>query len=321
MENPTIENPKQSYELRFSGKGSEYFQILIINWILTALTLGFYYPWARAKKLQYLYNQSSLNDDRFHFSGTGKEMFWGFIKVLAIYFAMLGGYYFIFTYLNSPVLSALFIYAVLLGIIPLALHGALRYRMSRTSYRGIRFGYRGKKSELAVNYFKWIFFTIITFGIYGAWLQMNIRKYTHQNIRFGEVEFSNDADGAEWLILNLKGYILSIFTLGIYSFWWQSEIFAYYIDNMKMVKGDQQINCKSTATGMDFLELLVVNFLIIVFTFGIGLAWVEMRTQKFLFSKIQLDGNINLEDINQTEEEYKDAFGEDAMDFLDIDIA
>jgi uncharacterized membrane protein YjgN (DUF898 family) len=42
----------QNYHLEFKGEGSAFFGILIVNWILTVLTLGFYYPWARAKQLQ-----------------------------------------------------------------------------------------------------------------------------------------------------------------------------------------------------------------------------------------------------------------------------
>lgn len=70
-----------------------------------------------------------------------------------------------------------------------------------------------------------------------------------------------------------------------------------------------------------FFELLIVNFFIIVFTLGFGKAWADMRTQKFIFDNVKLEGNINIDEIHQTEEEYTDAFGEDAMDFFEIDFA
>ena len=74
----------KNYKLDFHGDGSTYFGILIINWLLTAVTFGFYYPWAKAKKLQYLYNETTLNNSSFQFHGTGKEMFKGFLKALFI---------------------------------------------------------------------------------------------------------------------------------------------------------------------------------------------------------------------------------------------
>jgi uncharacterized membrane protein YjgN (DUF898 family) len=314
-------NEKQQYQLEFFGKGSDYFVIMIVNWLLTLITLGLYYPWARAKSLRYVYGQTALNNDRFHFAGTGKEMFNGFIKIILFYFALLISYTLLITIAKSPILAALFLYLAIFAIVPFAIHGSFRYRMSRSSYRGIRFGYRGVRNELVINFYKWVFFTIITFGIYGAWLQMNIRKYTHQNIRYGEVAFSNNADGGEWFLLNLKGYFLTLITFGIYFFWWQNQVFAYYVNNMSMAKDEQTVECNFTATGGDFFKLLIVNFFITVFTLGFGKAWADMRTQTFICEHVKMEGNINIAEINQTEEEYTNAFGEDAMDFFEIDLA
>ncbi len=315
------ESARQGYNLDFFGEGSEYFAIMIVNWLLTLITLGFYYPWARAKRLRFVYGHTALNNERFHFSGTGKEMFRGFIKIFLFYIVIMGFYMLLLTAVQSPILAIIFLYLAIFTIIPFAIHGSFRYRMSRTSYRGIRFGYRGDRNELVKNCYKWFFFTIISFGIYAAWLQMNIRKYTHQNIRYGDVEFSNDATGEDYFILNLKGYLFTIFTLGIYGFWWQRDIFNYYINNMRMRKGDQEIKCYSTATGSGFFKLLIINLLITIFTLGFGKAWADMRTQKFIWKNIKMEGNINFDEIHQTEEEYTNALGEDAMDFFEIDLA
>mgnify|MGYP000272311800 CR=1 FL=1 len=59
---------------------------------------------------------------------------------------------------------------------------------------------------------------------------------------------------------------------------------------------------------------------IYLFSFGLGIAWADMRIQKFIFDHIKMEGDINFTEISQTEEEYKDAFGEDAMDFFEIEI-
>ncbi|MCS5553653.1 MAG: YjgN family protein, partial [SAR324 cluster bacterium] len=42
-----------SWQLKFEGKGSELFGIFIDNFFLNLLTLGIYYPWAKAKQLRY----------------------------------------------------------------------------------------------------------------------------------------------------------------------------------------------------------------------------------------------------------------------------
>jgi uncharacterized membrane protein YjgN (DUF898 family) len=317
MENLSEKN--QSYKLEFQGSGKDFFAVTIVNWILTIITLGFYYPWAKARKLQFLYGATYLNGDSFSFHGTGKEMFKGFIKAILI-FITLYGLLFLFLYLKLAFVGILLFYLGFLAIFPLAIHGSYRYRMSRTSWRGIRFGYRGNKKELTINFLKWIFFTIITFGIYSSWMSINIRKYVLGNIRFGDIEFEYNGDGADYFMLNLKGYFLTIFTLGIYLFWWQKDLFEYYIDNLTLTKDEKEINLNSTVTGGGFFKLGIVNLLIIIFTLGLGYAWVVSRTLKYIFDNIELQGNIDLNAINQTEEDFKDATGEDVSDFLDLDF-
>ncbi|PJJ10246.1 uncharacterized membrane protein YjgN (DUF898 family) [Flavobacterium sp. 1] len=212
------------------------------------------------------------------------------------------------------------LYLSILALLPFAIHGSYRYRMSRTSWRGIRFGYRGDRKEFSINFFKWLFFTICTFGIYGSWMSINMRNYILGNIRFGDVEFNSDGDGGDYFMLNLKGYFLTVFTLGIYAFWWQQELFEYYINNLSMNKGDKEIVLNSTVTGGGFFKLAIVNILIIIGTLGIGYAWVVTRTMKYIFENIEMDGNIDLNSLLQTEENYKDATGEDIGDFLDMDF-
>ncbi|MCV9932452.1 YjgN family protein [Flavobacterium sp. LS1R47] len=317
-----MDKPLQSsttYELQFNGSGNAFFSVIVVNWLLTIVTLGFYYPWAKARKLQFLYGETSLNGDSFSFHGTGKEMFKGFIKAIFI-FVLLYALLFLFLYLKIPFIGLLLFYLGFFAILPLAIHGSYRYRMSRTSWRGIRFGYRGDRKELITNFFKWIFFTIITFGIYGSWMSINLRNYLLGNVRFGDVEFNYDGDGADYFVLNLKGYFLTVFTLGIYSFWWQKDLFEYYVDNLSLNQDGKEITLTSTVTGGGFAGLAIVNLLIIVFTLGLGYAWVVTRSMKYIFENIKLEGNIDLDSIAQTEDNFKDATGEDISDFLDLDF-
>lgn len=309
----------QIHQVEFKGDGFEYFKIMIVNWLFTVLTVGLYYPWARAKKLKYIYSHTEINNESFHFSGTGKEMFIGFIKVLAIYFTVMLLIYAGVYYFQEP-MALLLVYLFFIAIIPIAIHGSFKYRMSRSSYRGIRFGYRGSRKELCILFFKGIILTIITFGIYGFWLSMNITKYTHSHIRYGDVEFNNNSDGSEFFKLYIVGYILTILTMGIYSFWWASDLYNYTVNRNYITKGEKELFLYAETTGADMFKLKVGNFFIIVFTLGLGTAWADMRSKRYLTNSICLQGDINLDSIHQTEEEYTNAFGEDAIDFFDLDV-
>ena len=68
--------------LKFHGDHSALVGLRIMNNILKVITLGIYYPWARASFLKYIYGESEFMGSRFVFHGTGKEMFRGFIKVI-----------------------------------------------------------------------------------------------------------------------------------------------------------------------------------------------------------------------------------------------
>lgn len=315
-----IINPQtRNYHLAFHGKGGEFFGIIIVNWLLTVVTLGFYYPWAKANKLKYLYGETSLNEDRFAFHGTGKEMFKGFIKAILL-FVTLYAVLFAFIRFGMPFIGLLLFYCGFIAILPIAIHGSYRYRMSRTSWRGIRFGYRGDRNELVKSFFQWILLTIVTLGIYGSWMVINLRKYLLNNVRFGDAKFEYEGDGGDYFIINLKGYLLTLVTLGIYMFWWQKDLINYYVDNLSLEKDGESIKLQSTITGGGIFQLAVVNILIIIFTLGFGYAWAACRTMEFLFSNIQMEGNLDLDSLHQTEENFNDATGDDINDILDIDF-
>ncbi|MAO71674.1 MAG: hypothetical protein CMD02_04085 [Flavobacteriales bacterium] len=306
----------KSYKLEFFGKGSEFFKITIVNWLLTLITLGIYFPWARVKQLKYIYGQTSLNNERFHYSGTGWELFLGFIKAILLFIAW---YFIIFLFgLINPIFAIIFIILSYVAIPPFFIHGSLKYSMSRTSYRGVRFGYRGNRGELIVKFLIGTFLTIITLGLYSSWFSMNIRKYTHENFRYGDIEFSNDCNGSDFFWIIIKGYFLTLITFGIYSFWFNRDLFNYYWNNLKMKKDEKNITCRSTATAGGFFELILVNLLIIIFTLGIGLPWVQIRTNKFICDNVKLKGDIDIDTVLQTEEEYIDATGEEAIDVFGV---
>lgn len=313
------QQPALAFPLSFKGKGSEYFGIVIVNWLLTVVTLGLYYPWAKARQLQYLYGATEFYYSRFTFLGTGKEMFKGFIRAILI-FTALYLIFFLLVFLRMPILAILELYLGVLALLPLAIHGSYKYRMSRTAWRSIRMGYRGDRNELMRLFFKGIFYTVITLGIYGAWFSMNLRNYVIRHIRFGNLKFDYRGKGSDYFVLNLKGYFLTLLTLGIYVFWWQRELFNYYIDNLSVhdEENGRKFSFRSTATGAEFFGLLAINFLLLVITLGLAYPWIVTRTLHFAFGHIEISGDINLDALSQTEGNYTDATGEDISDMLDF---
>ncbi|MCC7030968.1 MAG: DUF898 domain-containing protein [Chitinophagaceae bacterium] len=311
---------QRNYSLKSIAEGAELFKIWIVNLLLQIVTLGFYYPWGKANQLQYLYGHTVFENDPFQFHGTGKEMFVGFIKAI-LCIVVIVGIFTMLTFMGFQVLAFLVYILSLTAIIPLVIHGSYRYRMSRTSWRGIRFGYRGDKKELYGIFIKGLLLTLVTFGIYGSWFVISIRNYVLSHIRIGNGKFRYSGDGTDFFVLNLVGYLLTLVTLGIYGFWWQKNLFEYYVNHLTIENGEERIYFKSNATGGGFFSLLVVNLLMVIFTFGLATPWVIVRTLRIVFDNIELQGDLDLNKLVQTEDNFTDATADDMADFFDFDLA
>lgn len=355
------------WSLSFYGEGSKYFVIRLINAILQVITFNFYYPWAKAAKLDYLYEQTEFAGSRFKFHGTGKEMFIGYLKMLAIIIVIYSSFW--FAKANEQiVLGTLLLYGGLIIVYPLAIHGTAKYRLSRSSWRGIFFGYRGELGELFAKLFIGILVSVFTLGIYWSWVEVDLRKYVTKNIRFGSVEFDFVGKGADLFLIKLK-YIIFIFAaiifgvvliimfgvvsgsefsrigiqslnpsisfifFGIFAYLFfiaiigsialmrQREIFQFYADNTFLRQNEQWHGVKLQMSFIDLLQLSITNMLLILFTLGIATPFVEIRTFHFIMPRLEIDGSFDPDSLTQTESNYRDAFGEDVVDWLDIDLA
>jgi uncharacterized membrane protein YjgN (DUF898 family) len=315
-------NSNETKFLQFFGQGSELFKINIVNMLLTLVTLGLYYPWAKANRLKYVYSQTEFKRSRFSFLGTGTEMFKGYIKVyigVAIFASL-----FIYSQIsgNQTLFFATYgvFYLFILLLIPFAIHGALKYRMSRSSWRSIRFGYRGKTMEFFKKYITGLILTILTCGIYSSWFEIELYRYMYGNMRFGDVEMKYKGDGGDLFLLNLKGIILTMITCYIYLFWYQKELFEYHTKNTEFIQNGRSIPLTTRVTGGDFAELIIVNMLLTIFTLGLATPWVYCRTIEFYLEHTLMVGTIDENALQQTEAKYTNATGEDVLDHTDMDL-
>jgi uncharacterized membrane protein YjgN (DUF898 family) len=213
---PEVEQPSfKDYTFSFNGTGAEYFKLWLLNTILTTITLGFYYPWARAAKLNYLYENTEFNDSPFTFHGTGKEMFIGFLKIFAVYALFMSVFIFLLftgSQAGEPgyiFLAYLIVIIFLISIVPLAIHGSMKYRASKSSWRGIFFRYDGELGKLYKEYIKGFILTFFTLGIYSFWFRANLRRYVLDNLYLGDAKFNYKGDGEGLIVLHFK--LMAIF--------------------------------------------------------------------------------------------------------------
>lgn len=126
----------QYIPVEFTGTGAEYFRIWIVNLLLTLVTLGIYYPWAKVRKLRYFHGNTSIAGHALDFHGEPRKMLRGSI-LAGVLFALYSK-----AIEFSPVaglVGALLISALL----PALLRSALQFRLANTSWRSLRFSFTG----------------------------------------------------------------------------------------------------------------------------------------------------------------------------------
>lgn len=130
------QNPARYFRVQFSGSGSEYLRIWIVNLLLTVLTLGLYLPFAKARRLRYFYSNTLIDGQALSFHGQPWTMFRGHVLLM-----LLMGCYALAGHL-SPLAGGL-AFLVLCAVWPALWRAGLQFRLANTSWRGLRMRFEG----------------------------------------------------------------------------------------------------------------------------------------------------------------------------------
>lgn len=122
--------------IRFTGSGSEYFRIWIVNLLLTAVTLTLYHPWAKVRRLRYFHGNTLVDGHPLDFHGDPKKMLRGHLLVGAML-----GLYTVATRVSPE--AGLFAVTVVAALWPALMRASLQFRLANTSWRGMRFHFDG----------------------------------------------------------------------------------------------------------------------------------------------------------------------------------
>ncbi len=305
--------------LSFHGHGSSLFGIHIVNILLAIITLGIYYFWGKVKVRNYMHSQTEFEDDRFAYHGTGKELFVGWLKAMGFLIAISALYWGVQLFSESVVMALIGTLILNLGILffllPIAIVGAWRFKLSRTSWRGIRFSFRGHTREFFRIYFPGMFLSLITFGLYSPYYEVSLRKFLVNRSYFGNTPFHFDAHGRDLFWGNFLAIVLFIPTLGIYPFWYAATRHRYFWSRTTF----STAQFHSTMTGGALFGFHLANGLLLLFTLGLASPWVLVRSARFTFERIALNGDLNLDAIEQDARDAS-AIGEGMTDFLETEF-
>lgn len=319
----TIETPSTE-RCSFHGIGGTLLGMHLVNICLTILTLGLYHFWGKAKIRRYLFSQTEFAGDRFAYHGTGKELYQGFLKAMLVFgipYFSLGATH---TLLTLPPWIDLLLQAlaglVLFLYVPIAVVNARRYRFTRTSWRGIRFSFRGKTGDFLTLYFRGWFFTVLSLGTYYPYFQTQRQAFLHSHTYFGNQRFRFTGHGSglmvpfavtlfmTYAVLSLCGVTIAFqltnagltlflipFVLGPVWLWLLGQKQKYFWDHTRF--GEARFS--SGITWQKLFTLYAGNLTLLIATLGCAWPWVTVRNARFFTGTLSLQGATNLDRVLQ----------------------
>lgn len=307
----------ESYRFRYEGDGGDLFLVLLKNVLLTVVTFGIYAAWAKAARRRYIWSQVDFHGQRLAFTGTGKEMFIGYLKVAAAYFVLFGIPAIVGAVVGKGAQAVLQVgtFFLLMLLLPYAIYSSRAYILARTRWRGIKLGLVGSPWAYARTFIVGSLLTVLTLGIYSPWLSVKLRGMMTNNTRFGSAELSYDGNGRELFGIWWKGVLLTIVTFGIAWFWLQANMQRYHFAHTRL--GNARFDF--ALTGGDLFKIALGHMFGTTFTLGVAFPWIATWSLRTVLGGISLQGHVSFDQIAQRTDAVS-AASEGLADALGVDL-
>jgi len=361
----------------YDGRLGELYAIYLRHLVLMLVTLGWSRFWGRTNIRRYVWSHLAVLGDRFEYRGRGRELLIGFLLALLMIAVWIGLMWLVWRYVfhERPAASFgmfdLFSLSVALIGFPLAYVGhyaGLRYKLSRTRWRGIRCGmagsawsygalatglhfanattaylltplvsvnlarprisnarigtlpflFAGRAGDIYGRYIGYYFLNIL------AWVAAGIAVFaavggTIESLGISSDDFlkllSNPSLNTVLLILVLAFAAYIVFGLLILPLrcWWQAYLLRYLVTHSRA----GNVLFTTALTTRQMWGFLVLNYLIILLTLGIGWPLVMHRTMKLISAQLWIYGEPNGQEIRQPTDRGP-GYGEGLLDMFDV---
>ena len=361
----------------YDGKLGELYGIYLRHLLLMLLTFGWSRFWGRTRLRRYLWSHFSILGDRFEYRGRGLELFIGFIFVLLILAAWGGLVWLVWHFAIESrgvrgfgLIDAFSLTVAFIGF-PLAFVGqyaGLRYRLSRTRWRGIRGTLAGSAWGFGVIATLLTFVNAMTAQLLTPLVSVNLARPRIANASLGtqRLEFAGRAgdiygryigyyflnillwvvviglastalvfggvklgiDEAKLATIFTKPGFTTVVVILIALFvvstlfgllilplrcWWQAYLFRYLVAR---VRAGPVLFATALST-RHMWSFMVVNYLIVVMTLGLGWPWVMHRTLRLISEQLWIYGAPDGASIRQPADRGP-KYGEGLLDMFDV---
>ena len=322
----------------FRGTGMEFFKIWIVNLFLSIITLGIYSAWAKVRTNKYFYNHFYLDGHNFDYHANPINILIGRIIAIGV-FLILTGVSQVYPVWGGGIFSL-----VILISLPWIVVASLSFRNRNSSYKGIRFNFRGSYGGAFLFFGVLPILGVLTLGILMPLAIRCMRQYVVNNSSYGTSPFEFDVSIGDYYIAFLKvlglgillgigaaatsmltaivpalGIVGAVAIIAVYLF-----IFAFYIATIENLQwngtslGDNYFD-----SDLDTKELMILfftNSLMLIFTLGLALPVVKVRLAAYRASRLQLIATEDLDHFIADEREHVNAAGQEVGEIFDFDL-
>lgn len=316
----TVPQPR-TIPLVYDARLGTVYKIWLLNIFLSILTFGIYNFWGKTKLRRYIARSFSVEGERFEYTGSPGEIFKGFaiayvlFSILFIISETIG-----FILKNREAVGAAFtiVYFMLWQI---GWYASMRYRLSRTTWKGVRSGLKGGWGNDAMGRFVklktgYFILNVLTLGLYISRSDRKIWHYVMDRISFGNqpVQYvKTEAEQKALFKTHLATLLLAIPTGGFSRLWYVGVLMRYKFGGVRAAG----VETHATFSGSKHLGFVLGNWLVMIVTIGFARPYVIQRKMRYLSDHISFAGTLDTEFIAQAQDQ---GGGEGLDDVLGIDI-
>ncbi|HEV8390612.1 MAG TPA: YjgN family protein [Dongiaceae bacterium] len=207
---PSAGQPVQ--KLEYDGRIGALYWIFIKNLLLNIITLSIYRFWGKTNVRRYAWSHTTLQGQRFEYTGRGGELFVGFLIVVGFY--VVGAILFNVATLalgtGARAIGQLSVGILILYFIFVAQYAAQNYRLTRTLWSGIRGGMTGSAWKYGIKAFLFALLNIVTLNLATPWVTLRLTEDRFNHSYFGNVKASLQASAGQLYLTFILGFVFTI---------------------------------------------------------------------------------------------------------------
>lgn len=328
---PGGDSHRHPMAFRFSGRGTEYFRIWIVNLLLTIVTLGLYAPWAKVRNRQYFYGNTSLDDATFEYTADPWRMLLGRLVALLLLLA----------YYSAGLVSArasALAGVLLMVAIPWAANKSMAFQARNTVYRNIRFRFTGEYPETFVVFILWPLAGALTLGLLMPVALQRWQRYYINHHCYGDKSFQFSAGGGPFYKLCILAFLVALagilagalLALAIPRFGLLGTLAGYALAMVYFTTTLNNVVYNHTTLASHRLSanfelrgfgwIMLSNFVLVVLTLGLYLPWARVRLAHYSAQHVTFHAAGDLDHFAAISQPDESALGEEFGDVFDLDF-